>query len=311
MPEKIKTPFRRALSGTVLLSVITALLLTGCSGGFENLDLSMYQYRDTKDLVRFVYQAAVRLESEENAVQYFIDHHREYYSADHYLYIYDTDGVNVFHAGMEYLEGRELRDITDIDGKNIFNMIVEALDDPGNPHAWVHYSWWEPGGFYPVPKSSCHFRVVTPEGRELIVGGGMNYPHEEREFARIVVDSAVEVLESEGEDGIPIIDDPESMYNYRDVKVFAFRPDSSIVISPVVEDSILHVNIIDAVDEAGNRPFLLAMRQLESQDAAWQVFLERNRYHRQLVKKVLYLRIAMLSGDTVYVGAVTELPEPP
>jgi len=79
------------------------------------------------------------------------------------------------------LEGQNLRSILDIDGKNIFNMIIEALEDTYNSHAWVHYVWWEPGSFYPVPKSSCHFRVSTPQGEDLIVGGGMNYPLEEKE----------------------------------------------------------------------------------------------------------------------------------
>lgn len=83
-------------------------------------------------------------------------------------------------------------------------MIIEALEDTCNSHAWVHYVWWEPGSFYPVPKSSCHFRVYTPQGEDLIVGGGMNYPPEEKEYASIIVDTAVKRIEKEGENTIDV-----------------------------------------------------------------------------------------------------------
>ena len=105
-PAVRKPPWR---SIRFSLAVIALGFLSGCSGRSDDLDLSMYQYRDTKNLVRFVHSAAVRLESDQNAISYFTEHHDEYYSPDHYLYIYDTEGINVFHAGMEYLEGRNLR----------------------------------------------------------------------------------------------------------------------------------------------------------------------------------------------------------
>jgi hypothetical protein len=292
--------------------VLLTALISGCAGTDDGLDLSMYQYRETRDLVRFVYHAACSIETGGNtAIDAFRADREGCCREDQYLYVYDLSATCIFHAGMPYLEGTNLRDITDVDGKRVFDMIFQALEDPGNPHGWVHYSWWEPGSFYPVPKSSCHFRVTTPEGVELIVGGGINYPHEEREFARIIVDGAVDLIEREGTAAIDSIDDPLSRFNYRDVRVFAFRPDNDIVISPIVADSMMRINLLEAVDRAGNRPFALAVRQLESGDRVWQVFLARNRYERQLVKKVLYLRKTELDGSTLYVGAITDLPMMP
>jgi len=77
---------------------------------------------------------------------------------------------------------------------------LDALEDKNNPHARVHSSWWEPGKFYPVPKSSCHFKVKTPEGKELFVGGGMNYPHEEKDFIRIIVGDATQLIKEKGQE---------------------------------------------------------------------------------------------------------------
>lgn len=301
-----------AISRRAALLAVIAVVLAGCSGNRDGLDLSMYQYRDTRNLVRFVHDAALQVEAAgRQAVERFGEDRDDYRSEDRYLYVYDMDATNIFHAGMPYFEGSTLRDITDVDGKRIFDMIFEALDDPGNPHAWVHYTWWEPGSFYPIPKSSCHFLVTTPEGEQLIVGGGLDYPHEEQEFIRVVVDNAVSLIELVGNAAVDSIDDPLSRFNFREVRVFAFKPDDDIVISPIVADSVVQMDLTAAVDRAGNRPFALAIQQLETSDRTWQVFLARNRYERQLVKKILYLRKTELDGETLYVGAVTDLPMTP
>jgi hypothetical protein len=113
-------------------------------------------------------------------------------------------------------------DLTDKNGKKPVQMVIAALADKNNPHAWVHYSWWEPGKFYPVPKSSCHFKVTTPEGKVLFIGGGLDYPHEEKEFIRIVVDDAAQLIQEKGNRALDEIADPASHYNFRDVKVFTF-----------------------------------------------------------------------------------------
>ena len=166
---------RPRLSSAVALGLFAILAVGGCRGRYDDLDLTMYRYRDTRNLVKFVYDASRVLKTEgASGLSYLQSHRQLYKTPDHYLYVYDADGTNLFHAGMEDLEGKNLRDVTDKDGKPVFQQVVEALEDDNNPHAWVHYSWWEPGRFYPVPKSSCHFRVETAEGHILIVGGGIN-----------------------------------------------------------------------------------------------------------------------------------------
>ncbi len=289
-----------------------AVMSAGCARDGDGLDVSMYTYRDTRELVGFVRAAASEVEAEgRSALERFGDSREDYHSGDSYLYVYDMDGVNIFHAGMPYLEGECLRETRDVNGKCVFDLVLQAVDDPDNRHGWVHYVWWEPGSFYPVPKSSCHFAVVTPDGEELIVGGGLDYPLEEKEFIRIVVDDAVSMIETEGPTAIDSIDDPRSRFVFRDVRVFAFRPGGDIVISPIVADSTLEMDLMASVDLAGNRPFELAVGQLAEADSVWQVFLARDRYQRQPVKKVLYLSRTELGGDTLFVGAVTDLPMTP
>jgi len=294
-----------------LLLVAAAVVAGGCRNRYEELDLSMYQYRDTKDLVKFVYDAAEKLKSGgAQALEYFRDNRSLYNQDGHYLYIYDMDGVNIYHAGMKNLEGKNLWEVTDRNGKKITQLIMDALKNPDNPHAWVHYSWWQPGKFYPVPKSSCHFMVRMPNGKDVYVGGGINYPHEEKEFVRIVVDSAVDLIRKDGTSAYAEISNPASQYSYRDVQVFAFRPDGTVVISPVVDGEFSQMNLLDCVDEVGHKPFAQAVEQFKTRDKVWDVFMAKNKYQRDLVKKCLYLRKVMVNGKEIYVGAISDLPQP-
>jgi len=294
------------------LLVLLALLVGGCRGRYDDLDLTMYRYRDTRNLVKFVYDASRVLSREGmGGLSSFPSHREQYRTTDYYLYVYDATGTNLFHAGMEELEGRNLWDVTDKDGKPVFRQVVDALDNANNPHAWVHYSWWEPGRFYPVPKSSCHFRVATPEGDVLIVGGGLNYPHEEQEFIRIVVDDAVGLIGEEGAEALSEIADPTSEYNYRDVRVFAFRRDGEMLISSAINSTFSQTNLLQCADEVGHKPFVAALEQLESSDTVWEVFMAKSPYQRRLIRKSLYIRKTALLSETIYVAAITDLPEPP
>ncbi len=295
--------------------VLLSLFVSGCQSRYEDLDLSAYQYRDTKNLVKFVYDAALILKKDGmRGLQYIKDHRALYLTPDRYLYIYDMKGVNVFHAGMPDLEGKNLWNLTDKNGKKPVQMAVAAVNDKHNPHGWVHYSWWEPGKFYPVPKSSCNFKVRTPEGLEFFVGGGLNYPLEEKEFIRIIVDDAAQRIKEEGAAALSRISNSASQYNFRDVKVFIFTPTGRLLISPVMHDSITGLELLDSVDEMGHKPFrkaLLGLHDEKNKDAVWEVFLAKNRYQRMLIKKALYLRKTFLAGEEVYVGAITDLPQPP
>jgi hypothetical protein len=290
---------------------LAALLLTlaACSGSGDGPDLSVYKYNDTRQLVRFVNAAAQKLQRE--GIAGLAEYKKPGAHQDYYLYVYDLDGVNIFHAGMPELENRNLREIRDKDGKRALDLVFEAVNNPENPHGWVHYTWWEPGKFYPVPKSSCHFRVSLPNGEEVIIGGGINYPLEEREFARIAVDSAVNLIKAKGDSALALIAQDESSFNFREVKVFAFREDGSILISPVLGDSLYQTNLLACADETGHKPFERALEQMKDRDAAWQIFLAKNRYERNLVKKTLYLRRTELDSQPLYVGAVTDLPQTP
>jgi len=307
-----QTGQRVTRTAAILICLALCFGPAACKHHHGSLDVSMYQHRDTKNLVHFVYKAAQRLAKRgATGIEHLRKNRHLSKKKDMYLYIYDTHGNCLFHAGMQNLEGKNLFDVTDKNGKPIYQLLVQALANPDNPHAWVHYSWWEPGKFYPAPKSSCHFKVTAPDGQTYIAGGGLTYPHEEREFIRIIVDQAVRLLREKGGDALDQIADPVSQYNYREVRVFVLRPDGELLISPDINSDFSQTNLLAIADETGHKPFQAALADLAEKDTTWQVFMAKNRYKREFTKKSLYMRKTTLNGQTVYVAAITDLPEPP
>jgi hypothetical protein len=128
------------------------------------------------------------------------------------------------------------------------------------------------------------------------------------EFIEIVVENALRLIKKKP---LSEIADPASQYNFRDVKVFAFTPTGKILISPVMNDSISEFKLLDCVDEMGHKPFEKALATIRNKDAVWEVFLAKNRYQRLLVKKSMYLRKTYIAEQEIYVGAITDLPQPP
>lgn len=294
------------------LVLLLVLILTCCDNKYDELNLNVYEYRDTKTLVTFVYDCAEMLrEGGSDKLQTFIQNREDYRFDGYYLYIYTMDGINVFHSGMPELENTNLMEITDINGKKVLKLILKALDDTHNPHSWVHFTWCQPGTFFPVPKSSCHFHVTTDDGKEYFVGGGLDYPQEEKEFIRITVDSAAELLKDSGLSALDSISDYTSQFNFRDVRTFVIAENGEILISPFAGNTIFDFDLLDTKDEVGHKPFAKAMKNLEENDSVWQIFMAKNRYKRIPTKKCIYLKKVMLAEKTVIVGAITDLPLPP
>lgn len=296
----------------LFILLLSLLFLISCRDKYSKLDLSMYQYQDTKNLVRYVYDASLILKQKglKKSIKYF-EHNKKFSANKPYLYIYDMNGTNLYHAGMPYLVNKNLLNVTDKNGKKITKLVLNALADSNNPHSWVHYSWWKSGKFYPVPKSSCHFKVTTPEGKVLFIGAGLNYPHEEKEFIRIIVDDAVKLINEKGQEALGEISNPLSQYNYRDVRVFVFTADDKILISPVMNNKFSQIKLLESTDEIGHKPFATAIEGLKTKDKLWEVFMARNRYKRELIKKCLYVHKTKLEGIDVFVCAITDLPQPP
>ena len=303
--------FSHSKINSILILFIIVLTFLSCDNKQTSLDLSMYEYRDTKKLVKFAYDAAQLIKEKGLKGIDILKQNRKKYSRENlYLYVYKLNGKNLFHGGVKEFEGSNLSEIMDLGGKKVHKLALKALNNEHNPHGWVHYNWWKPERFYPVPKSSCHFKVTTQEGVELYVGAGMDYPHEEKEFIKILVKTAIDLIKEKGESAFPELRDPTSQFIYREVKIFVIDNNGKNIISPVINNSPIEINILNSKDAAGHKPFQRALKILQNKDFTWEVFLAKSRSKRILQKKTLYLRKLQLNKRIIYVGAITDMPEP-
>lgn len=289
--------------------VIGELPVVGAESSFEQ-DLAQYDYRDTRKLVRTVRAAADLIGQQgTNAFLEFKSNPKRWNNDLFYMYVYAQDGLCLYHPAMPSFEGKNLLNVTDAEGHKALQMAFAAVCDMDNPHGWLHYSWHPCGGFNPITKSSCHFRVTMPDGRAVVVGGGMESPPEEKMFAKFAVDSAVRLLAAKGADALVEIMDPASKYRFRDVKVFVLDAEGNTLVDPALE-AIGSRNLASYVDAAGHAPFGEIVRKLKENESCWEVILSKNRYARVMEKKAIYARRGMMNDTAVIVGAATLLPKP-
>ncbi len=305
------------LLGLFTLLLCAALLNAGCDSrppaagrATGEPDVSIYDYRDTRKLVKAAWQAAKLVERDGPAA--FATLHRDVGIEDerlYNLYVYLLDGTCLFHPERPDFVGKNLIDVTDTHGRKALRQVMAAVNDPQNPHGWVHYKWQPHEGLYPVDKSSCQFRVTMPDGRAVVVGGGIAAPLEEKMFAKFSVDSAAALLREQGAAGLEVIRDNKAPYQYREVRVFVLAEDGTTLVDPTF-DLDTPRNLRDYRDLGGNYPFRTIFERLRNDDSCWVVMLDRSRYRRIMGKKSIYARLGTMDGRPVVVGAMTSLPKP-
>jgi methyl-accepting chemotaxis protein len=74
------------------------------------------------------------------------------YGGDEYFFINDMNNVSVMHPIKPELEGKDLSDLKDPDGKRIFAEFTKVVKDKGV--GFVDYKWPKPGAAQPVQKIS-------------------------------------------------------------------------------------------------------------------------------------------------------------
>ena len=187
---------------SILLTVIFIFPLVFSVHGKEGVpdpDITIYEYQQTKDLVSFVHEAAELFsERGEKAFPDFQKKGSKWFNEQRYLFIYDLKGVSVFHPMEPELEGKNLINLKDLDGKPVIRYLIETVTEKNKPYGWIHYLWSEYGEIFPRWKSSYVLKVEDPSGKEYVIGSGIYDMRPERHFIVDAVDSAVELIRKKG-----------------------------------------------------------------------------------------------------------------
>ncbi len=142
-----------------------------CSQLQEKTELSNGFSTEKAFIVLKVREAAQLIEQKgEKAFSEFRKNDSTWYRGDFYIFVWKTDGERLVYPPDLNLEGQDVSNLTDINGKPIGKLFIEtALSKTGE--GWVSYEWPKPGETQPSTKYSFIKRAVY--GNETyLVGSG-------------------------------------------------------------------------------------------------------------------------------------------
>ena len=168
----------------------------------------------------------------EAAFQTFRDPTGPFLAKDAYIFVMKMDGLMLVHPAFPNLEGKNLLDVKDTQGKPLIRDIIKVAETSGS--GWVDYMWPKPGESVATQKST----YVTTAGlgdETVIVGCGVYLadapkasPAEPKMTAPQVmslVNEAAAFLQAEGEKAYPEFRKKQSKWFHDDVYLFVWSTD--------------------------------------------------------------------------------------
>ena len=111
------------------------------------------------------------------------------YEQNNYFWVNDYQAHMIMHPIKPALDGKDLSDFTDPNGKKIFSIMVNVVKNSGE--GLVPYHWPKPGSEEPVPKVSF---VKGFQPWQLIIGSGIYIDDVDNDFAKVALTLAVITL---------------------------------------------------------------------------------------------------------------------
>ena len=297
---------------TLLLGFVGVLILAGgvrLATLWDSSEQSYpeYNYRATRRVIHAVERASQLLE-EEGVEAFEAFEGSDFKNDDFYIYVYRyEDSGCLYHGGNPDLVGQAGARFHDLQGRSVHESVLEQLQNPNNPHGWVHYNWNRPGEILAEWKSSCNRDVTLPDGTRLYVGGGLNWPVPEVEFARIAVESAADLLESGAPGALDILRSASGPFNFMESEVFVLEEDGMSILDPAFR-GLESRNVLDYRDASGRYPFRLLFQKLQTRENAWVPLYGRVPQSMNLKEKYVYARRTSMDGRPVVVGMAMNKP---
>jgi len=272
-----------------------------------------YLYRDNRNLVRLVEDAAAEIERRGAAAfAEFSDPSSRWLTDRHYLFVYDVGGVCVFHPIEAELVGRDLSEFRDVQRRPVIEMIREVgRDEEPDASGWVFYLWEGPWHSYPQWKGSYIRKAVDPDGRVLLVGSGIYGIKIEKEFIRENVDRAARMIVERGpEAAFRELGDRSSPFHILDSYIYVQDEEGNLLVDPMFPGLEEKRNTAGHLDYTGRSIFLEGKESLAEKESGWIMYLAPRTPSGRPVRHLSYLRKVKSGGKTFYVGAGFVPPEP-
>jgi signal transduction histidine kinase len=290
------------LGAVVAVAVVTFLMVWGRRSPDKPLP---YLYEDTRQLVFLVEEAAGRIEKlgPESFREFSVQGSR-WLKDNHYLFVYDINGVCLFHPAIPDLVGRNLLDIKDMNGKPVGRWINEIGHRP-EPDAsgWVFYLWEAPTDLTPTWKNSYVRKAIGPQGKIYLVGSGVHHFKIETIFVRRCVDRAVELLKSKGKEvAFAQFRDRASHFFFCDTYIYVLNDKGQCLVDPAFPTLEMR-DLTRVKDAVGHYVVKEMLQRLQNRDTAWVQYMLPKPGTTMPSRKLAYLRKVEVNGETLIVGA--------
>ena len=268
----------------------------------ESSDTKTEKNNEALQLESFVNQGAVLIsEKGEKAFDAFRKKGSEWFHDDQYLFVWDMNGLRYVYPPDRNGEGKQVLGLKDIDDKPIGKLMVKVASSKDGK-GWVHYRWPKPGEVDPSWKSTYVMKVLSPSGKEFLIGSGAYDMPVQRSFIIEAVNSAVELLETKGSKAFKILRDKRSQYVYQDTYVFVIA-DNGVELLNVAFPKLERRNVIDYKDSEGNYFVREFINVAKSKGQGWVDYPWPKPGDVEKSQKSAYVKKAIVDGKMVVVCA--------
>ncbi len=213
-------------------------LVTAPSGKSYVVGSGVYNDRmERAFVIDMVQDAAGQLEKKGRAaLQLFHDPTGPFLAKDAYIFVYDMNGTNLALPAFPNLEGRNLMDFRDTQGKHAIREMFDVVKARGS--GWVDYMWPKPGESVSTEKSS--FVTKAKLGDEWVMLGSGVYLADAPKAIQVgkkmsapelmtLVREGTAVLEKQGEKAYPEFRKKGSKWFRDDTYFFVWAMDGTLV----------------------------------------------------------------------------------
>ncbi|HEX6124798.1 MAG TPA: cache domain-containing protein [Pyrinomonadaceae bacterium] len=197
----------------------------------------------------------------ESAFKLFHDPTGPFLAKDTYIFVLDTDGVELVNPALPNFEGRNVLDLVDAHGKYLNREMIELVRKEGS--GWLNYVWPKPGENIPTQKDA-YVHQAKLGNKTLVVGCGVylsgTAPHmkaipklDASELTTLVRNAAA-LLEAKGELAYPELRKRGSAFFRDDTYFFIYQIDGTRLFHAALPETEGQ-NFLDSKDPLG-RPFI-------------------------------------------------------
>jgi signal transduction histidine kinase len=250
----------------------------------------------------------------ENAYPEFRQKGSRWFRDDTYFFVWTVDGIRVFHAADPASEGKDVSDLTDVRGRPIGKMFLEAAASPAG-EGWGHYMYPEPGGIFPTWKSTFVKRVSFPSGKQYVIGCGIYNMEMDKAFIEDVVNRAAGLVAQRGKQAFDLLRDKTGPFFFMDTYVFVVSPDGTEQVDPPFP-SLEGKNLLGVRDLNGKAVVQEEISQAMKDGSGWLECYWYRPGNNVPTRKYTYVRRVdstdgtFIIGSGFYVGEEPAAPAP-